>query len=118
MTVAPPPAPDTSDTPSQLESQQYSWKQLDLRDYSFTYQPMCMCRGYGLAYQVGVRDGKVVSFQNGSKPVSLSSRDLPRPTVDSLFAWIKDAYMRNAAVVRVTYDPSYIFPQTSASIGT
>jgi hypothetical protein len=52
----------------------------------------------------------VVSFQNGSAPVSLSSRELPRPTVDSLFAWIKDAYVRKAAVVRVTYDPQLHFP--------
>lgn len=110
MPVASLPAPDTSDTPSELVSQENSWKQLGLRDYSFTYQPMCMCRGYGLLYQVAVRDGQVVSFQNGSAPVSLSSRELPRPTVDSLFAWIKDAYVRKAAVVRVTYDPQLHFP--------
>src|SRR6185369_11715328 len=104
------PAPIASDARSELESQQRSWKQLGLRDYSFTYTPMCMCAGYGALYQVGVKDGKVVSFQNGSEPVSLSLRDLPRPTVDSLFAWIKDAYVRNAAVVRVTYDPLLHFP--------
>jgi hypothetical protein len=104
------PASVTTNAPPELESQQMYWKQLGLRDYSFTYEPMCMCRGYGLTYQVGVRDGKVVSFQHASEPVSFSSRDLPRPTVDSLFAWIKDAYVRNAAVVKVTYDPELHFP--------
>ena len=104
------PAPVTTNAPPELESQQKYWKQLGLRDYSFAYEPMCMCRGYGLTYQVEVRDGKVVSFQHASEPVSLSSSDLPRPTVDSLFAWIKNAYARKAAVVRVTYDPELHFP--------
>lgn len=108
--VASLPATVASDTPSELESQQSSWKQLGLRDYSFTYTPLCMCAGYGVLYQVGVRDGKVVSFQTGFQPVSLSLRDLPRPTVDSLFAWINNAYVRKAAVVRVTYDPQLHFP--------
>ena len=40
----------------------------------------------------------------------LSSRELPRPTVDSLFAWVRHAYERKAAVVRVTYDPQLHFP--------
>ena len=108
--VASLPTPVASGPASELESQQSSWNQLGLRDYSFTYTPMCMCAGYGRLYEVGVRDGKVVSFQSGSQPVSLSLRDLPRPTVDSLFAWIKDAYVRKAAVVRATYDPQLHFP--------
>jgi hypothetical protein len=69
-----------------------------------------MCAGYGRLYQVEVRDGKVMSFQHGSQPVRLSLRDLPRPRVDSLFGWIKDAYVRKAAIVRVTYDPKLHFP--------
>jgi hypothetical protein len=93
-----------------LAAQQNAWQQLGLRDYSFTYQPMCMCRGYGVDYQVEVRDGKVVSFQHGTEPVSFSSVELPRPTVDSLFAWVKDAHVRKAAVVRVAYDPQLHFP--------
>jgi uncharacterized protein DUF6174 len=104
------PAPVTSDRQSELEAQQLAWKQLGLGDYTFTYAPVCMCSGYGLLYQVEVRGDKVVSFQNGSQPVALSLRDLPRPTVDSLFAWLKAAYARNAAVVRVTYDPHLHFP--------
>src|SRR6476661_4813564 len=108
--VAPTPAPASANVPPELESEHNSWRQLRLRDYTFTYQPYCMCRGYGLNYQVGVRDGKVVSFQHGSEPVSLSSRDLPRPTIDSLFAWVKAAYVGKAAVVRVTYDPQLHFP--------
>jgi hypothetical protein len=108
--VAPRPAPATANVPPEMESEQKSWNQLGLREYSFTYQPYCMCRGYGLNYQVRVRDGKVVSFQHSSEPVTLSSRDLPRPTIDSLFAWVRDAYGRKAAVVRVTYDPQLHFP--------
>ena len=104
------PAPITASISPALALQQNSWEQLGIRDYSFTYQPYCMCRGYGLLYQVEVRDGKVVSFEHWSKPVRLSSRDLPRPTVDSLFAWVRNAYARNAAVVRVTYDPQLHFP--------
>jgi uncharacterized protein DUF6174 len=107
-TTAPPPV--TPGSPPELESQQNSWKLLGLRDYSFTYQPLCMCRGKGLVYRVVVSDGKVVSFQHGSDPVRISSRDLPRPTVDSLFAWVRDAYARKAALVRVTYDPRFHFP--------
>lgn len=104
------PAPVTADVPPEFEAQQNSWKQLGLRDYSFTYQMECMCRGYGLLYQVEVRDGKVVSFQHGSEPVRLSSRDLRRPTVDSLFAWVRHAYAGKAVVVRVAYDPQLHFP--------
>jgi hypothetical protein len=103
-------APLTANVPPELERQENSWKKLGLRDYDFTYQPMCMCRGYGLNYQVGVRNGKVVSFQHGSEPVRLSSLDLPRPTVDSLFAWIRRAYVGQAAVVRVRYDLQLHFP--------
>jgi Family of unknown function (DUF6174) len=106
LTTSRPPITPTSSP----ELQQNSWKLLGPRDYSFTYQPVCMCRGSGLLYRVAVRDGKVVSFENGSDPVRLSLRDLPRPTVDSLFAWVKDAYARKAAVVRVTYDPQFHFP--------
>ncbi|HUQ98063.1 MAG TPA: DUF6174 domain-containing protein [Gemmatimonadaceae bacterium] len=109
------PPPVIRDTPSQFDLEQSSWKQLGLRDYSFTYTPMCMCAGYGRLYKVEVRDGKVVSFQDGSQPVNLSLRDLPRPTVDSLFAWVKDAYVRKAAVVRVAYHPELHFP-TNVSI--
>jgi hypothetical protein len=109
-TVAPTPAPAIANVPPEFELEQKSWNQLGLRDYTFTYQPYCMCRGYGQNFQVGVRDGKLVSFQHGSEPVRLSSRDLPRPTIDSLFAWVKNAYVRQAAVVRVTYDPQLHFP--------
>jgi hypothetical protein len=102
--------PVTAKVLSDLDSEQKSWNRLGLRDYSFRYQPDCMCRGYGVNYQVRVSNGEVVSFQQGSEPVNLSSRDLPRPTIDSLFAWVRDAYARKAAVVRVTYDPQLHFP--------
>jgi len=105
--VASTPAPVITAAPPELESQQNSWNELGLRDYSFTYQPMCMCPGDAAVYRVEVRDGKVASFEHASEPVS---RALPRPTVDSLFAWIRDAYVRKAAVVRVTYDPRLHFP--------
>jgi hypothetical protein len=110
MPATSPPAPVTPPASPELESQQNSWKQLGLRDYSFTYQPDCMCAGRGLNYQIEVRDGKVVSFEHWSEPVRFSSRDLPRPTVDSLFAWVRNAYERKAAVVHVTYDPQLNFP--------
>jgi hypothetical protein len=63
-----------------------------------------------MSYQVEVRDNKVVRFDHWSTPVRISLRDLPHPTIDSLFAWVRDAYVRKAAVVSVTYDSVFHFP--------
>src|SRR5919201_4691214 len=74
---------------------------------------LAACRSTPIARHptaIAVRDGKVVSFENALQPVRISQRDLPRPTIDSLFAWVRDAYTRKAAIVRVTYDPEFHFP--------
>jgi hypothetical protein len=94
----------------EFDARSEAWYRANIRDYSFTYTPECMCRGTNLSYQVEVRDNKVVRFEHHSVPVSLSVRDLPHPTIDSLFAWLRYAYVGKAVLVRVAYDSVFHFP--------
>ena len=59
---------------------------------------------------MNVIGSKVVSLDYGILPSYMSPKDLRRPTIDSLFVWIDDAYARNSELVRVVYNPKYHFP--------
>ena len=95
---------------TELESQHQAWLALRLSDYSFSYRQLCFCAGSAVAYRVNVSGGKVVSLDYGALPSHMSSNDLRRPTIDSLFVWIDDALARTSELVRVVYDPKYHFP--------
>jgi len=95
---------------TELESQRRAWLALELSDYSFSYRQLCFCAGSTVAYRVNVIGSKVVSLDYGILPSYMSPKDLRRPTIDSLFVWIDDAYARNSELVRVVYNPKYHFP--------
>jgi hypothetical protein len=95
---------------TELESHHRAWQALRLSDYSFSYRQLCFYAGSSVSYRVNVIGGKVVSLDHGLLPSHMSSKDLRRPTIDSLFVWMDDSYTRNSELVRVVYNPKYHFP--------
>ncbi len=93
--------------PAALSEARARWATAGADDYAMTFQRSCFCpEEYRGPFDVEVRDRAVVS---------VTLRDEPLPTdralsVDGLFALISDAYEREAATVRVTYDAALGYP--------
>jgi len=83
------------------------WRALNLRDYSFRFQPVCFCIDTEPVI-VEVRTGQVfrVTYAASGQevPPDRVSRAY-RVTVDSLFGIVRTGFERGAASLRAQYDP-------------
>jgi hypothetical protein len=104
------PAPVVPSDP--LEIHRLEWKRSRPHSYAFTYRDQCFCAGSFLWVRIIVAADTVVQADllPAQDPGVRKSSEFRRPTVDSLFAWIADAYTRKSERVDVLYDPKYHFP--------
>ncbi len=111
--VAPPAAgPVALSGADQLQTQKRAWDAAQVKSYAFIYRDQCFCAGNDVSVRITVIDGNVVQAElaEAESPTSKRSSEFRRPTIDSLFAWIADAYARKADRIGVRYDPEYHFP--------
>lgn len=83
------------------------WEARGPADYAMTQSRSCFCpRDVTGPFEVAVRDGAItsVTFDGASVPTDRAQ------SVDALFDLIADAYARDAAEVRVRYDPALGYP--------
>ena len=106
----PPPPPLTP--AAQVIEQQRKWDAANVRDYAFTYRDRCFCPGSFVWVRITVSDGKVSNAEltDTTSYGFHHTSEFRRPTVDSLFVWVVNAYTRNAERVDVRYDRTFHFP--------
>ncbi len=115
----PTPAPPAT-SPNELAAQQAAWKALGVSDYAFSYRDRCFCSGSYVWVRITVHNSNVANTQMIRAETVRAGLDsgYRRPTIDSLFAWISDAYKRNSETVDVAYDPQYHFPLSAQIDGS
>lgn len=93
-----------------LRAAELRWLRAGVQDYQIVVQNACFC-GYTRPVRVTVRMGSVVSRVDAETGEAVppqgvqGARDVPQ-----LFALIRDAIMRDAYSLSVTYDATYGFP--------
>ncbi len=99
---------------SLLEEQWSRWKAAGLRTYEFEFRWSCFCvPEFTQWVRIAVVDGTLVSVRRVADGRELPS-DLWRQyqTLDGLFAWLTEAFDRNAARIEVTYDAGLGYPRS------
>ncbi|MCH7738684.1 MAG: hypothetical protein IIC93_00885 [Chloroflexi bacterium] len=81
-------------------------------NYQFVFEWHCFCGlGAGVSVEIEVRRNAIVSVRPENSDALLEPSELGKyMTVEGLFGFIKDGFDRNAARVRVTYDPVLGYP--------
>jgi hypothetical protein len=112
--ASPPPTPDVGHDP--LAVHRRAWESSRPHSYAFTYREQCMCEGGSLWVRVWVDADTLARAEllPVQDPGTRRSSAFRRPTVDSLFAWLADAYARKADRIEAQYDPRYHFPSHAA----
>jgi hypothetical protein len=102
-------APNQAPSMSRLTVQEREWRKARVRDYQFSFREECFCQGSYVWSRITVVGEKVVSVEpdTGSAVLRLQVR---RPTIDSLFSWLQDAYRQTPELIAVTYDRRFHFP--------
>ena len=92
-----------------LDAAQARWRSAGLTSYRYVHGLSCFCAYVGPAL-VTVRSGAVVQVvsrtDNTEQPVAT------RPSIDSLFAFVRQELQRAPANLIVTYDPVLGYPRT------
>lgn len=93
-----------------------AWENSRPHSYVYTYRAQCMCEGSSLWVRIWVDADTVARAEllPAQDPGIRRNSAFRRPTVDSLFAWLADAYARNADRVDAQYDSTYHFPSHAA----
>ncbi len=95
----------TAEQSAALTAAEERWKRSSLRDYSFEIHPFAPLSFGQNAAKIEVRGGVVKSVTR------LGSLDPPRPTVDDLFASIREASRSGRyAKIEATYDAKLGYP--------
>lgn len=112
--TASPPTPVASHDP--LAVHRRAWDSSRPHSYAFTYRDECMCEGRSLWVRIWVDADTLARAEllPVQDPGIRRSAAFRRPTVDSLFAWLADAYARKADRIDAQYDPRYHFPSHAA----
>jgi hypothetical protein len=111
-TPAPVPPPSPLTPAAEVIEQQRKWNAANVRNYAFTYRDRCFCFGSFVWVRITVSDGKV-SHAELTDTTSYGfhhTSEFRRPTVDSLFIWVVNAYKRNSERVDIRYDRTFHFP--------
>ncbi len=108
--AAPPPVPLSG--ADHLEVQRSGWENSHPHSYAFTYRDQCFCPGSYLWVRITVIADTVAKAELSpvQAPGVRGSSGFRRPTIDSLFVWVSDAYGRKSDRIDVQYDPKYHFP--------
>ena len=108
------PAPVVAADP--LKIHRLEWKRSHPQSYAFTYRDQCFCAGSFLWVRITVVADRVLhaELMPAQDPNVRKSSEFRRPTVDSLFTWIADAYARRSDRINVQYDPKFHFPAHAA----
>jgi len=108
--AAPPPAPVSPADP--LAVHRLGWANSRPHSYAFTYRDQCFCQGSNLWVRIWVVGDTVARAEllPVQDPGISRSSAFRRPTIDSLFVWLSDAYNRKSDRIDVQYDPKYHFP--------
>ena len=79
--------------------------------YEFTYRYGCFCSWAFTPWRIAVRDGHVVRAVP-LRWVDSAGRYAPpaQPTLDTVFAWADEAFIKGAEHVQISYDPDWHFP--------
>ncbi len=87
------------------------WSDANVQDYQFTLRTICYCLPES-DIVVSVKGGVIDTafYKDTESPVS-AERLQAVPTVNGLFDKIEDAYANNAALVQVTYNGTYGYPE-------
>jgi len=112
--TASPPTPVAGHDP--LAVHRRAWENSRPHSYAFTYRDQCMCEGGFLWVRIWVDTDTLARAEllPAQDPGTRRSSAFRRPTVDSLFAWLADAYARNADRIDAQYDSRYHFPSHAA----
>lgn len=95
-----------------IDQKAAAWKNAGLHDYDFRYRLGCFCDIRSVApVIVSVRKDTVaeVVYADTRMPVEQEYRD-DYPTIDSLFATLREAARRKAFTIDVQYDPLHGYP--------
>lgn len=96
---------------SELTVAKDRWVASGIEDYRFTLKTICFCPPESDIVVI-VRAGALDSAFFVDTGAALSEERMRRVlTVDGLFEEIEDAYAKNAALVRVTYNGTYGYPE-------
>jgi hypothetical protein len=99
-----------------LELQEARWASQNISAYRLMYQRDCFCGSLFTApVVVEVRGGNIATAQyaESDEPIPLDMQQ-HLPTVESLFAIIRDAIDRDSDMIDVTYDPVRGYPRKIA----
>jgi hypothetical protein len=111
---AQPPTPLTR--ADQVQAHRLQWNAAHIRNYAFTYRDRCFCPGSFVWVRITVNNGSVTQAEL-TDTTSYGFRrtsEFRRPTIDSLFVWIADAYNRQSDRIEVRYDSKFHFPTYAA----